>query len=89
MGMEFCPELSIYSPSTFTQKLPSAQCFLVGETVPHIRGGGRDPGIEGFLGEMDVLTKVLNPHYVQHFALTNVITGIGRGNRDPAPEEKM
>lgn len=63
MGMEFCPELSIDSLNTCTQKLPSAQCFLVCETVAHVRGGGRDPGIEGFLCEMDVLTKVLNPHY--------------------------
>lgn len=63
MGMEFCPELSTYSLNTFTQKLPSAQCFLIWKTITRIRGGGRDPGIEGFLCEVYVLTKVLNPHY--------------------------
>lgn len=47
----------------FHTKTPSAQCLLVCKTAARIGGGGCDPGIEGFLCEMDVLTKVLNAHY--------------------------
>lgn len=79
MGVELSPALCTFCQHFHTET-GTAQCpvlyHLQDFILAHIRGGVCDQGLDGFLYEMNVITKVLNPQRGQRLALINLTTSV-------------